>query len=205
MNTMNARLVWWGGLGAAALLVTIGGTWIMSLPQAPAARAAPPLAQEEADAMLAALKPPKRRRPLIAIVGVNDGTETTDYLMPYGILRRAEIGEVVALATRPGPVTLFPALKVESQATVADFDVQHPRGADYVIVPAMSRDDDPAALKWINSQAAKGATVIGICAGAMVVGNAGLLDGKRATTHWYYLDALRGRHPTVDYVADRRL
>ncbi|HYH23180.1 MAG TPA: DJ-1/PfpI family protein [Azospirillum sp.] len=202
---MNTRLVFWSGLGAAALLVTIGGAWILSLPPVPAAAAAPPIAREEADATLAALKPPKRRRPLVAIIGINDATETTDYLMPYGVLRRADVADVVALATGPGPVTLYPALTVEPQATVADFDARHPDGADYVIVPAMSRDDDPAALQWIRSQAAKGAIVVGICAGAKVVGAAGLLDGKRATTHWYYLDALRDRHPAIRYVADRRL
>ena len=148
--------------------------------------AAPPIGKEEADALLAALKPPKRRRPLIAIVGINDATEVTDYLMPYGILRRADVADVVPLATEPGPVKLYPALKVEPQATVAEFDAQHPDGADYVIVPAMSRDDDPAVLEWLKSQAAKGAMIIGVCAGAKVVGEAGLLDGKRATTHWYY-------------------
>jgi len=55
---------------------------------------------------------------------------------------------------------LFPALKVEPQATVVDFDTRHPHGADYVIVPAMSRDHDPAALNWIKSQACKGAMII---------------------------------------------
>jgi putative intracellular protease/amidase len=179
--------------------------WIFSLPPAPSFGAAPSIAKEEADATIAALKPPKRQRPLIAIVGVNDSSETTDYLMPYGILRRADVADVVALGTKPGPVTLFPVLRVEPQATVADFDAQHPGGADYVIVPAMSRDDDPAALQWIKSQAAKGAIIIGVCAGAKVVGNTGLLDGKRATTHWYYLKELRDNHPTIDYVADRRL
>jgi transcriptional regulator GlxA family with amidase domain len=69
----------------------------------------------------------------------------------------------------------------------------------------MHRDDDPAALTWIKSQAAKGATVIGVCAGAKVVANTGLLDGKRATTHWYYLKAFRERHPALSYVPDRRL
>jgi putative intracellular protease/amidase len=142
---------------------------------------------------------------LIAIVGVNESSETTDYLMPYGILRRADVADVMALATKPGPVTLFPVLRVEPQATVADFDAQHPEGADYVIVPAMSRDDDPAALQWIKSQADKGAVIVGVCAGAKVVGNAGLLDGKRATTHWYYIKELRDRHPAIHYVRDRRL
>jgi putative intracellular protease/amidase len=159
---MNWRLVLWCGLGAAALFVMIGGTWILTLPPAAAVAASPPIAKEEADATIAALKPPKRRRPLIAIVGVNDSSETTDYLMPYGILKRADVADVVALATQPGPVTLFPALTVEPQATVAEFDAQHPEGADYVIVPAMSRDDDPAALQWIKSQAAKGAIIVGV-------------------------------------------
>lgn len=194
----------WSGLGAAALLATIGGLWILSLPPAPIVGAAPPIAQEEADALIAALKPPKRQRPLIAIVGINDATEATDYLMPYGILRRADVADVVALATKPGPMTLYPALKVEPQAMVAEFDVRHPEGADYVIVPAMSRDDDPAVLQWIKGQAAKDAIVIGVCAGAKVVAAAGLLDGKRATTHWYYLKELRGKHPAIHYVADRR-
>ena len=132
------------------------------------------------------MKPPKRQRPLIAIIGINDATETTDYLMPFGILRRADVADVVLLATEPGPVKLYPALEVEPHATIATFDAQHPEGADYVIVPAMSRDDDATVLQWLRSQAAKGATIIGVCAGAKVVGEAGLLDGKRATTHWYY-------------------
>jgi putative intracellular protease/amidase len=108
---MNWRLVLWSCLGCAALFAIIGGTWILFLPQARAG-------------------PPKRTRPLIAIIGINDATETTDYLMPYGILRRADVADVVALATGSGPVMLFPALKVEPQATVADFDARHPKGAD---------------------------------------------------------------------------
>jgi putative intracellular protease/amidase len=202
---MKRRLLLWGGLGVAALPVVLGGGWILSLPPAPAADGAAPVAQEETEAVLAGLRPPKRQRPLIAILGVNDGTEVTDYLMPYGILRRAGVADVMALGTGPGPVALYPALKVEPQATVAEFDARHPDGADHVIVPAMHRDDDPAVLQWIRSQAAKGAAIIGVCAGAKIVAEAGLLDGKRATTHWYYLKDLRERHPTIRHVADRRL
>ena len=95
---MKRRLVAWSGVGVVALFAIIGGGWILSLPPAPAPGAAPEIAKEEADATVAALKPPKRQRPLIAIVGINDATETTDYLMPYGILKRAGIADVVALA-----------------------------------------------------------------------------------------------------------
>lgn len=199
------RVLMWSSVGVAALLAMVGGAWILSLPQPSAIATAPPVPAEETRTLLAALKPPKRERPLIAIIGINDATEITDYLLPYGILRRAGVADVVALATEAGPVKLYPALKVEPQATVADFDLQHPDGADYVIVPAMSRDDEPTALDWIQRQAKKGAAVIAVCAGAKVVGKAGLLDGKRGTTHWYYLNELRRNSPTIRYVANRRL
>jgi putative intracellular protease/amidase len=102
-------------------------------------------------------------------------------------------------------VTLYQAaLNVLPDATLAEFDAKHADGADYVIVPAMSRDDDPVVLEWLRSQSAKGAIVIGVCAGAKVVGASGLLDGKRATTHWYSVGELRDRHPSIRYVADRR-
>jgi len=204
-KSMKSRRLLWSALGAFVFLIAIGGAWILSLPPAPSVAAPPPIAQDERDATIAALKPPKRQRPLIAIIGINDATETTDYLMPYGILKRADVADVVTLATAPGPMTLFPALKVEPQATIAEFDARHPDGADYVIVPAMSRDDDPEALQWIRNQSGKGAIVIGVCVGAKVVGDAGLLDGKRATTHWYSVKELRGKHPSMRYVEDRRL
>ena len=163
---MNSRRLLWSALGAVALFIAIGGGWICSLPPAPSDRCTfADHAAGERDATIAALKPPKRQRPLIAIIGINDATETTDYLMPYGILKRADIADVVTLATAPGPMTLFPALKIEPQATIAEFDARHPDGADYVIVPAMSRDDDPAALQWIRSQSARGAIIIGVCVG----------------------------------------
>jgi putative intracellular protease/amidase len=203
---MKSRPILWTGLGAVGLVGAVGGGWILSLPAAPSGSAPPSIARHEADAVRAALKPPKRPRPLIGIIGINDSTESTDYLMPFGILRRANVADVVPLATEPGPITLYPAsLVVEPQATIAEFDAQYPDGADYVIVPAMTRDDDPAVLAWLRSQAARGAKIIGVCAGAKVVGDAGLLDGKRGTAHWYYVKELLRKHPTVHYVPDRRL
>ena len=209
MNRVNIfvkkRPIFLIGLGIVTSLATFGVVRILALPAATHPRTMPPIPQEEFKATISALKPPKRERPLIAIIGINDATETTDYLMPYGILRRADVADVVALSTGPGPVTLYPALRVEPDATITDFDTQYPEGADYVIVPAMSRHDDPIALEWIRSQADKGATIIGVCVGARVVAETGLLDGKRATTHWYSLKDMLERHPSIQYVPDRRI
>ncbi|HEU5080738.1 MAG TPA: DJ-1/PfpI family protein [Opitutaceae bacterium] len=201
---MPISLIIRSALGVVAILLAAGGIWILTLPSPRRNSAVPPIPKSEVEVTLAALKPPKRQRPLIAIIGANAGTEVNDYVMTYGILRRAEVADVVALGTTSGPITLYPVLKVQSQATIAEFDTQHPDGADYVIVPAMSRDDDPAVLQWIKNQSAKHATIIGVCAGAKIVAAAGLLDGKRATTHWYYLKAMLKKHPSIRYVADRR-
>ncbi|MGY8638293.1 DJ-1/PfpI family protein [Bradyrhizobium sp. 14AA] len=201
---MSWRILAWSALGCVALLVAVGGTWLLLLPGSPARGSAPAISRDEVEATLTALKPPKRKRPLIAIIGINDRSETTDYLMPYGILARADVADVVTLATQPGPVTLYPALKVQPHATIAAFDAAHPEGADFVIVPAMTPEDDAIALQWIRSQAGKGAIVIGVCVGAMVLANTGLLDGKRSTTHWYSVPDLK-KHVAIRYAADRRL
>jgi hypothetical protein len=97
---LNKRIILGVVVGAIALSAALGAAWILSLPPA-AAYDPPPIAKEESDAILAALRPPRPRRPLVAIVGINNTTETTDYLMPYGILKRADVADVVMLATEP--------------------------------------------------------------------------------------------------------
>jgi putative intracellular protease/amidase len=125
-----------------------------------------------------------RQRPIVAVVGQNDGTEVVDFMIPYGILSHANAAEVLAVATEPGPLKLRPALQVQPHATTAQFDERFPDGADYVIVPAVVKTDDPALLAWITAQAGKGSTIVSICDGALVVAKAGLFKGHRATGHW---------------------
>ena len=162
------------------------------------------ISAEEEAATLAALKPPKRERPVIAVLGLNEGSETTDYLVPFGVIKRSGVADVFALAIRPGPVTLMPALTIVPDATTAQFDQRFPEGADYVIVPAMHVTNDREVLAWINKQAAQGATIVGVCAGALVLANAGVLHDKRATTHWFRVGALHKADPSIRYVANRR-
>jgi putative intracellular protease/amidase len=145
-----------------------------------------------------------RTRPVIAIVGENSGTELTDYVIPYGILRQADVGEVMPIAIGAGPMTMRPALRLQPQATVTDFDARYPEGADYVVVPAVVRRDDPALLAWIGEQAAKGGTLVSICDGALVVAASGAMDGHRAPAHWATAGFRRAKYPEVRWVDDRR-
>ena len=146
-----------------------------------------------------------RVRPLAAVVADNAGSEATDFVIPYGVLKDSGVADVVSLSTRPGPVQLWPALRIRTDLTLAKFDAATPRGADVVIVPAMAHDrENPVVARWVRSQYAKGATIVSICTGAFVVARAGLLDGRRATSHWALLDDLKKEFPEVRWIRDRR-
>lgn len=72
--------------------------------------------------------------------------------------------------------------------------------ADTVIVPGI---DDPAApvpdaiVAAIRVAYANGARIVSICSGTFILAATGLLDGKRATTHWLAADLLARRHPAI--------
>ncbi|MEE4207766.1 MAG: DJ-1/PfpI family protein [Parvularcula sp.] len=162
------------------------------------------LAEGEHQRTIAALKPPKRTCPVIAVVLDEHGSETTDALVPFGVLSRSGLADVQMVCAQTDPVDLFPALTVRPQISLERFDKRHPEGADFVIVPACHRLHSSPIIPWVQNQAAGGATIIGICAGAKTLAVAGLLSGKRATTHWYELDHLRRLEPSMTYVPNRR-
>lgn len=145
-----------------------------------------------------------RTRPVIAVLGENGGTELTDFAIPYGILARADVADVFTVAIRPGPLTMRPALHIAPDATTAQFDARYPEGADYVIVPAMVNYREPALRDWLVRQSERGATIVSICDGALVVANAGLLDGHRATAHWATLGHRRKTYRHVNWIENAR-
>lgn len=166
----------------------------------------PATLERDARAFVEALKPRRPGRPVAAVVARNEATETTDFLLTHAVLKRSGVAEVHAVAPRRGPVSLYPAFRVEVAEDLARFDRAHPDGADYVVVPAMlfEKSRDPAVMEWLRKQAAQGARIVGICAGALVVADAGLLDGRRFTTHWFFRKRVLEGHPTAIYVPHRR-
>jgi transcriptional regulator GlxA family with amidase domain len=90
--------------------------------------------------------------------------------------------------------------------TTAGFDIATSRGlnalsgADIVIMPTWHDDcrpSPPALLRALRRAHARGATIVGLCLGAFPVAEAGLLDGRTATTHWAFADQLAARCPLV--------
>jgi putative intracellular protease/amidase len=164
----------------------------------------PVVSADEQARTIDAMKPVRAGRPLVAVIGANEGSETTDYIIPYGVLKRSGVADVVALGVTDAPVTLMPSLTIQPDASLAAFDLTHPQGADYVFVPAFHERKNPAAISWLREQARKGAMIIGICEGALVVAEAGLLKGKHATTHWFATGTLTSIDPSITYVPNRR-
>lgn len=56
----------------------------------------------------------------------------------------------------------------------------------------------PEVLNWIKSYAAEGVQIASVCTGALLLAEAGLLDGLKATTHWMDLERLEREYPAVD-------
>jgi AraC family transcriptional regulator, transcriptional activator FtrA len=72
--------------------------------------------------------------------------------------------------------------------------------ADLVVVPAHPLDEPvpDEIVTALLEAAARGAQMMSLCSGAFVLGEAGLLDGRRCTTHWKYVDELARRFPLAD-------
>jgi AraC family transcriptional activator FtrA len=74
--------------------------------------------------------------------------------------------------------------------------------ADTLIIPAYDREPDPDDVEAVRQCFARGARILSICTGSFLLAAAGILDGKRATTHWRYTDEFRRRYPAVRLESD---
>ncbi len=128
-------------------------------------------------------------------------------------LERPELGDgwyrFASVAVEPGPLRAQGGLSVQASADLALLEQ-----ADLIVVPGWRGINEPVpmALQQALKRAwQRGATVASICSGAFVLAATGLLDGRRAATHWRYAQALAQRYPAIEvdaqvlYVQDERL
>ncbi|SDH32184.1 Transcriptional regulator GlxA family, contains an amidase domain and an AraC-type DNA-binding HTH domain [Lentzea fradiae] len=141
-----------------------------------------------------------RRRHRVAVLAL-DGVQPMEVGMPFqtfGLHHRHY--DVILCGRSAGPVETL-----NGWSLVAPHGLDEVVKADTVVVPAYrgsERDTPPDATPDVRDALreahSRGARIATICTGAFALASTGLLDGKRATTHWLLTDELARRHPRID-------
>ena len=134
------------------------------------------------------------------------GVQTLDVTGPAEVFRAASLlkppgYEVIVAAREDGP------LRTSTVSFLPDARLDQVEGAiDTLIVAggigARRAEEDPALADWTAEAARRSRRVSSVCTGAFVLAKAGLLDGRRATTHWASCGDLAARYPAVKVERD---
>ena len=125
-----------------------------------------------------------------------------DAVGPYEVLRSVPGWEVTFVAPEAGPKRADSG----SLTLVADASIDELPSPDILLVPGGKGNrpllTDESVLDWVRGADATSTWTTSVCTGSLVLGAAGLLEGKRATSHWMQLDRLRdyGAEPTGERV-----
>ena len=140
---------------------------------------------------------------------VFDRFEPLDVVGPFEIFTFArEVGDrfdplfsLQIIGERLLPVESAGGLKV---IPAADFSAAVE--LDLLVIPGGPgvREVSGQTVTWLQAAAKVVPHVAGVCSGTLLLARAGLLDQKRATTHWLYLDELRQNYPHVEVVDNER-
>ena len=118
-------------------------------------------------------------------------------------------GRVVTIAATKEPILCANGVKI-----IPDYDFSTAPPLDILLVPGAEALDDAMGssrgLEWIREQASEVEFVAAVCTGALIIQKAGLLEGKRATTHWQLLEQLAADNrtevlPDMRYVRDGQI
>ncbi|MER5884821.1 GlxA family transcriptional regulator [Streptomyces sp. NPDC001941] len=140
------------------------------------------------------------------LVVLFDGVQSLDVTGPVEVFAGAgtALGDPDAYRIRtasPGgaPVRTHSGLTLVPDGPLADAPVPHT-----LLVPGGhgTRAGQPEVTGWLRCRAPAAERIVSVCTGAELLAAAGLLDGRRATTHWAYCADLAARHPEVRVEAD---
>ncbi|MCH2040000.1 MAG: helix-turn-helix domain-containing protein [Saccharospirillaceae bacterium] len=110
---------------------------------------------------------------------------------------------VEIIGQEEGPVSVLGGIPLTPQKTI-DQCYQSSLSSDLIIVPALWRNPKPLldkyrpTINWLRQQYLAGASVFVVGTGVCLLAEAGILDGKPATTHWHYLEKFAQNYPKVN-------
>ncbi|HEY8234106.1 MAG TPA: DJ-1/PfpI family protein, partial [Vicinamibacteria bacterium] len=142
-----------------------------------------------------ALRPPAQG-PIDVAFLISNGATVIDFTGPWEVFQdvsvpgRDDSFRLFTVADGRDPVRVTGGMQIVPDFSVGDAPPPH-----VVVVPAMRRS--PAVLDWLRKVSARADLIMSVCTGAFVLGQAGLLAGKRATTHHDFHDRFAAQFPDV--------
>src|SRR4249920_3666087 len=197
-----ARSLRWAGLSGASLAGAGAAGALVSLraayPRPP--RAAPPEVWPPPG-------PVPQGRLTVAVVLGASGSVITDALGPYEVFARSPAFFVSTVSASRPTAMLSGGLAVVPDYSLEDVDAGLAPEPDVVVVPAVAAPNgkkEAPLREWITRRVDRGAHLLGVCNGSRLLAATGLLDGRRATSHWSSIGGLQRSRPQVDWVRGQR-
>lgn len=141
-----------------------------------------------------------------------ENVEVLDFAGPYEVFTTAS--RVSQRNSQPEPFTVFTigrtGATIQARAGLkvyADYHFGNHPPIDLLIIPGgvvTQELDEPEVIRWIQSIAAKSQLTASVCTGAFLLAQAGLLEGKSATTHWEDIADLRTMFGSIEVVEGKR-
>ena len=137
----------------------------------------------------------------VVIVGFPE-CMSLDVVGPAEVFATAGAYDVEVVAPDPEPFSMTNGMRVVPERAMDDV-----RGSIDTLVIAGGEGTrraatDPRVVEWVQEAAARSRRVTSVCSGAFVLAAAGLLDGRRATTHWQWCETLAAMFPAVEVERD---
>ena len=143
-------------------------------------------------------------RPVALILLSNRGTEAADVLLSYAALQASGAFEVVTVAPERRISPLTGGLDVLPDYSFVQWDEVHPDRPDFLVVPYFLDANSEVLMDFIREQVSSGTPLVSLSDAARTLAAAGLLEGKRATTHFWSMSSMARNYPETRWVAGGR-
>ncbi|MFI9246634.1 GlxA family transcriptional regulator [Streptomyces sp. NPDC053086] len=133
------------------------------------------------------------------LLTVFDGLQSLDVTGPMEVFAGAELVIPGSYRIRTASVDGGPVRTSSGLTLVPDGSLAEAADPHTLLVPGGegTRDPDPRLVEWLRVRGPRATRLVSVCTGAVPLARAGLLDGRRVTTHWAYCEKLARDHPAV--------